>query len=50
MVAALNSWWPDTIFFRSTNGGATWTRIWDWTVPTPTARCATRRTSPPRRG
>src|SRR5262245_29338004 len=30
MVAALNSWWPDTIFFRSTDGGATWTRIWDW--------------------
>src|SRR5215510_7064578 len=30
MVTALNSWWPDTIFFRSTNGGATWTRIWDW--------------------
>jgi xyloglucan-specific exo-beta-1,4-glucanase len=31
MVAALNSWWPDTILFRSLNGGATWTRIWDWT-------------------
>jgi xyloglucan-specific exo-beta-1,4-glucanase len=30
MVAALNSWWPDTILFRSTNGGASWTRIWDW--------------------
>jgi hypothetical protein len=30
MVAALNSWWPDTIFFRSTNAGATWTRVWDW--------------------
>jgi photosystem II stability/assembly factor-like uncharacterized protein len=30
MVAALNSWWPDTIFFRTTDGGATWTRIWDW--------------------
>ena len=30
MVSALNSWWPDTIIFRSTNGGATWTRIWDW--------------------
>jgi xyloglucan-specific exo-beta-1,4-glucanase len=30
MVAALNSWWPDTIIFRSTNGGASWTRIWDW--------------------
>ena len=32
MVAALNSWWPDTVIFRSTNGGATWTRIWDWAV------------------
>ncbi len=31
MVSALNSWWPDTILFRSTDGGATWTRIWDWT-------------------
>ncbi|KAB8145972.1 xyloglucanase [Chloroflexia bacterium SDU3-3] len=31
MVAALNSWWPDTIIFRSTDAGATWTRIWDWT-------------------
>ena len=30
MVASLNSWWPDTILFRSTNRGATWTRIWDW--------------------
>jgi hypothetical protein len=30
MVAALNSWWPDTILFRSTNAGVTWTRIWDW--------------------
>jgi hypothetical protein len=30
MVAALNSWWPDEIFFRSNDGGATWTRIWDW--------------------
>jgi hypothetical protein len=30
MVAALNCWWPDTIFWRSTDGGATWTRIWDW--------------------
>jgi xyloglucan-specific exo-beta-1,4-glucanase len=30
MVAALNSWWPDTILFRSRDAGATWTRIWDW--------------------
>jgi hypothetical protein len=31
MVSALNAWWPDTIFFRSTDAGATWTRIWSWT-------------------
>ncbi|KAH6913941.1 hypothetical protein BKA70DRAFT_649198 [Coprinopsis sp. MPI-PUGE-AT-0042] len=30
MVAALNSWWPDGLIFRSTNGGQTWTRIWEW--------------------
>lgn len=31
MVSALNAWWPDTIFFRSTDGGTTWTRIWSFT-------------------
>ncbi|KAF3181706.1 hypothetical protein EYR41_007659 [Orbilia oligospora] len=30
MVAALNSWWPDGIIWRSTNSGATWTSIWEW--------------------
>jgi photosystem II stability/assembly factor-like uncharacterized protein len=30
MVATLNSWWPDAIIYRSTDAGATWTRIWDW--------------------
>ncbi|MFD2763459.1 cellulose-binding domain-containing protein [Micromonospora eburnea] len=30
MVATQVSWWPDAIFWRSTDGGATWTRIWDW--------------------
>jgi len=30
MVSSLNSWWPDAIIFRSTDGGANWTRIWDW--------------------
>ncbi|MDI5981602.1 sialidase family protein [Amycolatopsis magusensis] len=30
MVATQISWWPDIIIFRSTDGGATWTRIWDW--------------------
>lgn len=32
MVAALNSWWPDGQIFRSTNGGASWTPLWDWAV------------------
>ncbi|WP_304438973.1 cellulose binding domain-containing protein, partial [Actinoplanes sp. TFC3] len=31
MVATQSSWWPDAIFFRSTDYGATWTRIWDFT-------------------
>ncbi|MFK4040930.1 cellulose binding domain-containing protein [Nonomuraea wenchangensis] len=31
MVATQISWWPDVIFFRSTDSGATWTRVWDWT-------------------
>src|SRR4051812_8357989 len=31
MVATQVSWWPDIIIFRSTDSGATWTRIWDWT-------------------
>ncbi|WP_433343910.1 cellulose binding domain-containing protein [Micromonospora sp. CA-111912] len=30
VVATQISWWPDAIFWRSTDGGATWTRIWDW--------------------
>ncbi|KAF7339698.1 Carbohydrate-binding module family 1 protein [Mycena sanguinolenta] len=30
MVAALNSWWPDGQIYRSTNGGATWSPLWDW--------------------
>lgn len=30
MVATQISWWPDVIIFRSTDAGATWTRIWDW--------------------
>jgi photosystem II stability/assembly factor-like uncharacterized protein len=30
MVATQISWWPDVIFFRTNDGGATWTRAWDW--------------------
>ncbi|MHA6530035.1 X2-like carbohydrate binding domain-containing protein [Paenibacillus sp. BAC0078] len=30
MVASFNAWWPDEVIFRSTDGGATWSRIWDW--------------------
>lgn len=30
IVSTLNSWWPDANFFRSTDGGETWTRFWDW--------------------
>jgi xyloglucan-specific exo-beta-1,4-glucanase len=30
MVATLNSWWPDAQIFRSTDSGATWTKIWEW--------------------
>lgn len=30
IVATLNSWWPDANIFRSTDGGTTWTRFWDW--------------------
>lgn len=31
MVASQIAWWPDAIFYRSTDGGTTWTQIWDWT-------------------
>ncbi|MEK8033025.1 xyloglucanase [Ideonella sp. DXS29W] len=31
MVATQISWWPDGQFFRSTDGGATWTRAWEFT-------------------
>jgi xyloglucan-specific exo-beta-1,4-glucanase len=31
MVTGYSSWWPDTQIWRSKDGGATWSRIWDWT-------------------
>jgi xyloglucan-specific exo-beta-1,4-glucanase len=31
MVTAYSSWWPDTIVWRSLDGGTTWTKIWNWT-------------------
>lgn len=30
LVATQIAWWPDVVFFRTTDGGATWTRSWDW--------------------
>ncbi|KAK6956557.1 Xyloglucanase [Daldinia eschscholtzii] len=30
VVASLNSWWPDAQLFRSTDSGATWSKIWTW--------------------
>ncbi|KAI0175141.1 family 74 glycoside hydrolase [Pestalotiopsis sp. NC0098] len=30
VVASLNSWWPDAQFFRSTDSGATWSKLWEW--------------------
>jgi len=30
IVSTLNSWWPDANLFRSTDGGSTWVRFWDW--------------------
>ena len=29
MVSTQIKWWPDCILFRSTDGGASWTRAWD---------------------
>jgi hypothetical protein len=30
MVATQIQWWPDVVFYRSTDAGATWTRAWDF--------------------
>ncbi|KKY30470.1 putative glycoside hydrolase family 74 protein [Diaporthe ampelina] len=31
VVAALNSWYPEAQIFRSTDSGATWSVLWEWT-------------------
>lgn len=31
VVNTISSWWPDTHFFRSTDGGKSWKSIWEWT-------------------
>jgi len=31
MVSTLNSWWPDNMIYRSTDGGASWTRSFYFT-------------------
>lgn len=38
VVASLQSWWPDNILFRSTDGGETWDPIWEWDAPWPTRK------------
>ncbi len=30
VVSGVNSWWPDGMMFRTTDGGATWSSIWTW--------------------
>lgn len=30
VVTSLNSWWPDTQMYRSTDGGESWKPIWSW--------------------
>ncbi|GIF74953.1 cellulose-binding domain-containing protein [Asanoa siamensis] len=30
VVATQISWWPDVVFFRTRDGGATWSRVWDY--------------------
>jgi xyloglucan-specific exo-beta-1,4-glucanase len=32
IVATLNSWWPDAQIYRSTDSGATWSVLWEWTA------------------
>ena len=35
VVATLNQWWPDTQFFRSIDGGNTWSLIWNANFASP---------------
>jgi hypothetical protein len=49
MVSTQHSWWPDTIFWRSTDSGATWSRVWEFTSY-PNRATSTRWTSVPTRG
>ena len=30
VVAGVNSWWPDGVMFRTTDGGASWLPLWQW--------------------
>jgi photosystem II stability/assembly factor-like uncharacterized protein len=30
MVTGYSSWWPDTMIFRSTDNGDSWTPVWEW--------------------
>ncbi|MET9496486.1 cellulose binding domain-containing protein [Streptomyces sp. NPDC006552] len=32
MVSGYSSWWPDTLIFRSTDSGGTWTKAWDYSA------------------
>ncbi len=41
VVSELNRWWPEANIWRSTNGGVTWTSMWNWGPwPTRTFRYA----------
>ena len=30
VVAGVNSWWPDGVMFRTTDGGESWRPLWEW--------------------
>lgn len=31
MVVTCQSWWPDMLMYRTTDGGETWENVWEWT-------------------